>query len=163
MADFWIHFWAVCVGLFVAAFAMAWRVTRGPGRRPLGPVARLRHPALVEGVVDEVDDEAHLVRVRYEVGDVRYEIEAHFRTEDRTYAADTRYSWSLDMNVGCDWHDYHTTSLGDVWVGGPIDVRYRPDDPADAVVVPNPHGPYSRRKKDVRARDAHTPDGRCQP
>lgn len=138
----WAIWGGVALVCLVPVGVTLWvRHTKGPGRRLLGPLARMRHPAKAMGeAIDVRDGEA--VRVRYEVDGIPYELVAPIAREERFYSRDGGVG---EFGWGGDDEAYETTTLGDVWPGGPIGVRYRPGDPADAVLVPNPHGPYSWR------------------
>lgn len=142
MGDLLGNFFVVGVVVLTLAIGFIFRATKGPGRRPLSPIVRLRYRGRARGTVVGVVESS--VRVGYSVGGRDYFIEQKLAREERGYYADESYSWSLGDFVPTDWRRYETTTLGDLWMGGPIDVRYRPDDPADAVLVPNPHGPYMR-------------------
>lgn len=132
--------------LGVTTTAGLWfRHYRGPGRRPVSPIALARHRGRAPGTIVEMHEaegrQDGSLKVAYVVDGSRYELWGRFKNERRGYYADSRYSLSMGMSVPTKWREYDTTSLGDICAGGAIVVAYRSDDPADAVLVPNPHRP----------------------
>lgn len=127
--------------LVLLVCGMAWRVTKGPGRRPLSPVTLLRYRGKARGTVESVDRQGRVAIISYEVDGQHYRYVAPYQVERRTVARDMASASMGDFAMPTDWHDYETTSLGRICPGGGIGIRYDLKDPSRAVAVPNPHNP----------------------
>lgn len=73
------------------------------------------------------------VEVAYVVDGLRYTTVASIEPLERVYV-ETNFRTGRESAR----HTYMTTTLGEVSEGGEIRVRYREDNPADAVLMPNP-------------------------
>lgn len=123
---------------------MAWRVTKGLGRRPLSPITLLRYRGKTTGTVESVDRQGCVAIISYEVDGQHYRYVAPYQVEKRTVARDMTSAPMGDFAMPTDWHDYETTSLGRIYPGGSIGMRFDIKNPSRAVAVPNPHNPMLR-------------------
>lgn len=124
----------------VVATALIWRAFRGNGSVPLSPLAAASHRGRTVGIVEECVRGDH-VTVLYQVGGETHRVTEGIREMERAL---TESDLTGPNPTGAVVRRYTATNLGDLCLGGEIRVRYRLDDPADAVLVPNGHNPWSR-------------------
>lgn len=91
----------------------------------------LAYPKQVVGNIAWIRD--GYIEASYQVDGVRYTVEQPIEPLERVYV-----ETSLRTGREVARHTYMTTTLGEVSEGGEIRVRYRADDPREALLRPNP-------------------------
>lgn len=135
--------WGVVLALTAAivAIGIIWRVTKGPGRRPVSPGTAIRYRGQALGRVLEIDQGARIAHISYTVDGSTHELDVPFTYEKRTVAENAASTSMGDFAMPTGWKAYQTTSLGRIYPGASIGVRYDLADPSRAVAVPNSHSP----------------------
>lgn len=129
---------AILAGLYLAivvivivTIIMFVRLRRKAAHPHLSMRERMAYPDEVRGCITRM--RGGTIEATYDVEGVRYTIVVPVEPLERVYVETNRHSGTESAR-----HTYTTTTLGDVCEGGEIRVRYRKDNPSEAVLMPNP-------------------------